>query len=306
MRPWLRTFSLVSLAGFTALIAGSNRPDFPELGYQLVAGWGKLPQGWNLGPTTGIGVDSQNNVYVFHRGPHPVICFSSQGDYLRSWGDGIISGPHGLAVDPDDNIWVTDIGSHTVLKFSTQGHLLMVLGQKDSPGEDKSHFDQPTHVAFGLSGEVYVTDGYGNSRVVKFSQKGKYLLSWGRKGTEPGEFNAPHTIAVDDQGRVYVGDRENHRLQIFDENGKFLTQWTHLGSPWGLSIDREAHLIYLCDGYQGRVLKLDLEGQVIGTFGSFGRAPGELSFAHHLSLGQGGELYVAEVLNWRVEKFVLK
>ena len=130
-------------------------------------------------------------------------------------------------------------------------------------------------------------------------------MAWGKKGTGPGEFNAPHTIAVDHQGKVYVGDRENHRVQIFDENGRFLKQWTHLGSPWGLYFSEDHHL-FMCDGYKNRVLKLDLEGRILGGFGQPGKAPGQFSFSHHLALGKEGELYVAEVLNWRVQKFLLK
>ncbi len=278
--------------------------DFPKLALRYVADWPQLPQGVNFGITTGVGVDSANNVYVFNRGPDPVLCFDSSGKYLRTWGRGLLNDSHGLAVDADDNIWVTDIGSHVVVKFNSMGRVLMVLGQKGTPGESETQFNMPTHVAFGPSGKVYVSDGYGNSRIVKFTARGEYVTAWGKKGKGPGEFNAPHSLAVDGQGQVYVGDRENHRLQIFDSEGHFLAEWTHLGSPWGLYMGSDG-LLYMCDGYNNRVLKLDLEGNVLGSFGEEGRAPGRFAFAHHLTLGKKGELYVAEIQNWRVSKFIL-
>ena len=279
--------------------------DFPRLPQQYVPDWPQLPKGWNFGPTTGIGVDSSNNVYVYNRGPHPVICFDANGKFLRSWGDGILSGPHGLSVDPDDNVWVTDIGSHVVVKFSPRGRVLMVLGQKDTPGKGKTQFNKPTHLAFAPSGHIYVSDGYGNSRIVKFTSQGKFVMAWGEKGKAQGEFDAPHTLAIDNEGKVYVGDRENFRVQIFDSDGRFLNQWSHLGSPWGLYFTADEFL-YMCDGYNNRVLKLTMEGKVLGSFGQEGRAPGEFAFSHHLALGKKGELYVAEVQSWRVSKFLLK
>ncbi len=295
----------ISLAVLFTLVQPAQTNDVPILSQQLVADWPQLPEGWNFGLTTGVGVDSKNNVYVYHRGPNTVMCFDASGKHLRSWGDGILTSSHGLAVDSEDNVWVTDIGSHTVVQFSPRGRVRMVLGRKDTPGEDQDTFNQPTHIAFGPRGELYITDGYGNSRVVKYSKDGRFLLAWGKKGKGPGEFNAPHTIAVDHQGKVYVGDRENHRVQIFDENGRFLEQWTHLGSPWGLYFTADHHL-FMCDGYKNRVLKLDLEGRILGRFGQSGKAPGQFSSSHHLALGKKGELYVAEVVNWRVQKFLLK
>lgn len=295
----------ISLVALIVLVQAARTDEAPVLSHQLVADWPQLPEGWNFGPTTGVGVDSRNNVYVYHRGPNTIMCFDAGGKLLRSWGDGILTSPHGLAVDPEDNVWVTDIGSHTVVKFSPRGRVRMVLGRKDTPGEDEDTFNKPTHIAFGPEGELYISDGYGNSRVVKYSKEGGYLMAWGKKGTGPGEFNAPHTIAVDHQGRVYVGDRENHRVQIFDEKGKFLKQWTHLGSPWGLYFTPDHHL-FMCDGYRNRVLKLDLEGRLVGALGRPGKGPGQLSVSHHLALGKAGELYVAEVVGWRVQKFLLR
>lgn len=293
----------IFLLAFLATSFSAPAADFPKLSLRYVADWPQLPEGVNFGITTGVGVDSANNVYVYNRGPDPVLCFDASGKYLRTWGRGLLTKSHGLAVDADDNIWVTDIGSHVVVKFNSRGRVLMVLGQKDTPGESENQFNMPTHVAFGPSGNAYVSDGYGNSRIVKFTARGAYLTAWGKQGKGPGEFNAPHALAVDGQGQVYVGDRENHRVQIFDSEGRFLTQWTHLGSPWGLFMGSDG-LLYMCDGYNSRVLKLDLDGKVLGSFGQEGRAPGQFALAHHLTLGKKGELYVAEIHNWRVSKFL--
>ena len=274
-----------------------------DLPYHVVPNWPDLPPSWNLGPASGVAKDSRGHIYIFNRGPHPLLEFESGGKFVREIGEGLFTIPHAVRLDPEDNIWTVDVGSHVVLKFSPQGRVLMVLGRKGTPGSADDEFNQPTDIAFAPNGDLYVTDGYGNSRVMKFSQDGRFLKSWGKKGTAPGEFNVPHSIIVDRQGRVYVADRENKRLQIFDGNGNFLQEWTNLGAPWGLDITPDQH-IYMADGYANHVLKLDLEGHILGTLGSPGKGPGQFAFAHYLCVGNNAELYVAEILNWRVQKFV--
>ena len=294
---------VATLAGL--LVLGLRAPSEPaKLELEHIANWPDLPEGWNFGQISGVDVDSKNRVYIFHRGPHPIMCFEADGSYVRSWGDGIISTSHGLAIDAEDNVWVTDMGAHVVIKFSPKGRVLMVLGQKDTPGETEVQFDRPTHLAFGPAGEVYVADGYGNSRIVKFSKDGRYLGAWGTKGKDPGQFDTPHTVLLDDRDRVIVGDRENYRIQIFDGNGTFLEQWSNVGSPWGLALSRDGYF-YMSDGHNERLSKLDGKGQVVATYGRFGRAPGKFRYAHHVALGTGRELYVSEIHNWRVSKFLL-
>jgi DNA-binding beta-propeller fold protein YncE len=185
-----------------------------------------MPQGWKFGRVSAVATDSTGLVYVFQRGPKadPLIVFDAEGKYLRSWGKEIFGTPHGLRVDKNDCLWVTDITNHEVMKFSKDGRCLQTLGTRGKAGLDEHTFDQPTDIAFAPSGEIYVTDGYGNSRVVKFSAEGKYLLEWGRPGTGPGEFHTAHSVVVNSRGQVYVSDRENDRIQIFDANGKFLRQ----------------------------------------------------------------------------------
>ncbi len=203
--------------------------------YHVVHGWPQLPEGFALGQVSGVGVDSHNHVFVFHRGDRPILSFDDgTGKIIASWGDGMFAFPHGLTVDRQDNVWVTDTEHHQVFKFTHNGELLMTVGAKDVPGLDGNHFNGPTDVAVTPSGEFYVSDGYGNSRVAKFSNKGEFLFEWGGKGTQTGEFDLPHGIALDAQGRVYVADRSNARIQVFDGNGKFLAQWksAELGRPW--------------------------------------------------------------------------
>ncbi|MCW3090304.1 MAG: hypothetical protein JWP81_1373 [Ferruginibacter sp.] len=212
--------------------------------YQLLRNWPNLPAGLKLGNPTGIGIDTNQHIFIFHRadrvwpllGAMPKSYISSKtilmldknsGELLNSWGENLFIMPHGLTVDKNNNIWVTDVGLHQVFKFSHDGNLLMKLGEAGFPGNDSLHFNLPTDVAVTKDGSFYVSDGYGNSRIVKFSSAGQYLFEWGKKGNNEGEFNLPHAIDLDNKENVYVADRENNRIQVFDPSGKFLAQWTH-------------------------------------------------------------------------------
>src|SRR5215813_7403419 len=198
-----------------------------------------MPAGWKFGRVSAVATDVQGQVYVFQRGPKadPIIVFDSSGKYLRSWGRGMFGNPHGLRIDRDGNVWVTDNGDHQVMKFDRDGKRLLTLGIKGKAGTDPKTFNRPTDIAFTPDMKYfYVSDGYGNSRVVKFTIDGKYVLDWGKKGTKPGEFNTPHSVAVDSHGTVYVSDRENNRIQIFDPNGKYLRQWDGLGATQNIFI----------------------------------------------------------------------
>jgi sugar lactone lactonase YvrE len=289
---------LLFLALFLAVCGGAA-----DLGYKPVPDWPRLPAGWNFGETSGIALDSRGHVYVFNRGPHPLIEFDADGAFVRSLGEGMFVRTHGIRLDRDDNIWVVDVDGHFVVKMNREGRAIMVLGRKGQAAADQVSFNRPTDVAFGANGDVYVSDGYVNSRVVKFSKEGKFLQEWGKKGAGEGEFNLVHAVAVDARGRVYVGDRENRRLQVFDANGKFLAQWKQAGSPWGLEITPDQRL-YVADGYANRVLLMNLDGQVLGSLGSPGKMPGEFAFVHSLAVSKGGDIYTAEILNWRAQKFV--
>jgi DNA-binding beta-propeller fold protein YncE len=298
---------LVLLLAPTALFAQSEK--WPDLGYQIVPHALSLPTGANFIETTEVALNSKGHIFVFHRGTQPLMEFDSNGDFIRTLGDGLFTMAHGLKIDADDNIWTTDVGSHLVLKLSPEGRVLLVLGRKGIAGEmDKPSgmplFDKPADVAFDAMGNIYVADGYGNSRVVKFDKDGNFIKAWGKKGSGEGEFNLPHDVAIDAQGLVYVGDRENRRVQIFDADGNFLKQWTHAGSPWYLYITPD-QLIYLVDGYASRILKLDRDGNILGVMGAVtGKAPGQFGLVHGFAMGPKEEIYTTEILNWRVQKFM--
>jgi DNA-binding beta-propeller fold protein YncE len=187
---------------------------------------------------------------------------------------------------------VVDVGGHVVLKLNPQGRVVMVLGRKGSAGTTKDLFNQPADVAVTPSGEIYVADGYGNMRVVKFSKEGRYLLEWGKKGTGPGEFQLVHAVVTDAKGRVYVSDRANSRIQVFDPNGRYLTEWKGIGAFSGLEMMPDGRL-YAAGG--SRVVVLNLEGQVVETLN------GDVRAAHAIAVGPNGEVFVAE-LNWRLQK----
>jgi len=258
-----------------------------------------LPDGWKFGRVSSVATDASGQVYVFHRGKHgdPLIVFDAEGKYLRSWGKGMFGNPHGLRVDPQGYVWVTDNGDHQVMKFDRNGKLLMTLGIKGKAGTDDKTFNRPTDIAFAPNGDFYVSDGYGNSRVVKFNKNGKFLMTWGKRGTGPGEFNTPHSVALDKDGRVYVSDRENNRIQIFDSNGKFIKQWTHLGATQNLFMTPKGELWIIThrdnienltyDTLSGRIMKIDPEtGKVLGSIES----PG-----HWLDVSAKGDIFIGSL-----------
>ena len=278
----------------------------PTLPHKLVANWGQLEPGWNLGECSGVDVDKNDNVWVFNRGKHPVIQFDKSGKVLKAWDDVPVMSSHGIRVAPDGNIWAVDVAGHRVFTFNPMGRILQVIGQpggKAGTMETKDGFNRPTGVAFAADGSFYVSDGYENSRVVKFSKDGVYLKQWGEKGTGDGQFRTVHDVTVDNKGRVYVADRENHRVQIFDGDGKLLDKWTGIGSPWGLYYVAKENAIYMVDGYANRIVKLNLEGQILGVLSSYGKTPGKLDFAHNVAVDSTGAIYVAEIKNWRVQKW---
>jgi len=262
----------------------------------------KLPSTLYLSEVSGVALNSLGHVFLFQRGTHPLVEFDENGNFVRTMGEGLFTRPHGLRIDASDNVWLTDNGAHFVLKISPEGRILMVLGQKDYPGSDQSHFNGPDDVAFGKSGEIYVADGEGNSRIVKFDRDGHFLKEWGRKGSGKGEFRLPHTIVTDSQGLVYVGDRENGRIQVFDADGNFRTEWTDVGHPYGLFVAPDQN-IYVADAEASRVSEVDAKGKILLSFGTAGRGPGQFAGAHALAVTSKKEIFVAEVFNWRAEKF---
>ena len=282
----------------------------PPLPFHVAADWPQMPKGYNFGEASGVDVDRQGNVWVFNRGHWPVMEFDRGGKMLQAWTAETfpVKSAHGLRVGPDGSLWCVDVAGHVVFKLSPEGRILMVLGNRQGvPGNNDSHdaFYQPTNVAFRPNGNFYVSDGYVNSRVIEFNPQGEYVRHWGRKGTGDGEFDLVHDVVLDSKQRVYVADRRNERIQIFDESGKFLGKWTGIGAPWGLVYVAKEEAIYMCDGKYSRILKLNLEGQVLGVLSSWGKAPGKIDFAHSIAADPSdGSLYTVEIKNWRVQKWV--
>ncbi len=303
--------SISCLAAGLILVAASASAQLksgPPLPHKLVADWPQLPKGINFGECSGVDVDSSGNVWVFNRGAHPIIQFDKNGRMLQAWHEDTIrvKSSHGIRVGPDGNLWCVDVKGHVVLRISPAGRVLMVLGNRQGTAgnnDSKDAFNEPTGLAFTPGGEFYVSDGYVNSRVIKFNKDGIYQTHWGVKGKGDGEFNLVHDVALDSKGRVYVADRSNQRVQIFDSNGKFLGKWTDVGTPWGLDYVAREDAIYMCDGQNNRVVKLNLDGQILGVLGSYGKIAGKFDFAHNIAVDQDGSIYVAEIKNWRVQKF---
>jgi DNA-binding beta-propeller fold protein YncE len=279
-----------------------NSQPVTELGYRVVPDFFKAPEAMTVGEASGVALDSQGHIWLFQRAKPMLSEYDASGKYLRSIGDGLFTHPHGLRIDAEDNLWTTDDGSHIVLKLSPAGRVLLVLGRKDVAAESDWLFNQPTDVAFGKHGEVYVADGYGNSRIVEFDHSGNFIRAWGKYGSGPGEFNLPHSVVVDADGQVYVGDRENKRIQIFDAAGHYLKEWNDIGYPYGLYITPDQN-VWMIDGGYDRIVELDHNGKIIGALGEPGRAPGQLAWGHFLAIGKDGRIYAAEVLNWRFEVF---
>ena len=272
--------------------------------FRADAAFAKLPDSIVLGACSGVAVDSKGNIYLFHRGKQPIICLAADGNFIRSWGDGVIGSAHGMRIDRDDNVWVTDIGNHQVLKFSPNGELLLALGKAGSPGDGVDEFNKPTDVAFGPDGEIYVTDGYGNNRVVKFTPNGGFLGQWGQAGVGPGQFNLPHSIVIDREGRILVGDRENDRVQVFDSSGKFIAMWRGF-APYGLAFDKQGRL-FVADGRANKVRMLNEDGQIVRSWGHLGNKPGEFRMPHMLAADADGNLYVGEITGERFQKLIRK
>lgn len=259
-----------------------------------------MPEGWKFGRVSSVAVDSEGQVYVFQRGARadPLIVFDAKGRYLRSFGKGVFANPHAVRLDPEGNLWLIDTGLHQVLKFTREGKPLLALGTRGVAGAASATFNRPTDIAFAPSGEFfYVSDGYGNSRVVMFTSGGQYVREWGTKGSAPGQFNLPHSIQADSRGTLYVSDRENNRIQIFDGEGKFLRMWTHLGATQGMFItpDDQFWIITHRDNIEnaaydtlaGRIMRVDpASGRILGAMES----PG-----HWITVSRAGEIFIASL-----------
>ena len=302
-------------------------PQKQAVKYELVSNWPQLPENENLGQVSGIAVDKQQDVFVFHRtgrrwtDPFPDSLISlptvtllngKTGKVIKRWGANTFIMPHSISIDAEDNIWCTDVALHQVFKFSHEGKRLMTLGVAKTSGDDSTHFFLPTDVAVAKDGSFYVSDGYGNSRVVKFSREGKYLFAWGVEGTNAGEFRIPHAVDLDADGNVYVADRENNRIQKFDATGRFIRAWKNPSGTklYTLALDKgDNHVIGADAWIENRLpkgadlIELDTLFREVRRFGRSGSFSGPASVYHDMALDRAGNIYVANILANRPQKF---
>ena len=327
------------LAAAPAGACGAVESQRDAAAYRVVNDWPRLPPGFRFDQVAGVAVNSRDEVLVFHRGdrswldeegpirrPTILKVDAASGRVIDSLGANLFRNPHGIAVDADDNIWIADNNLHQVFKLSPSGEVLMTLGEAGVRGADATHFSGVTDVAVAPDGSIYVTDGYGNNRLVKFSPRGEVLFEVGgaEPGDGPGQFRLPHGVTLDAAGRVYVADRSNVRIQIFEPDGTFITQWTSeaLGRPWGLEVAADGFL-YVVDGGdywltrqllserpdtlprdRARVHRMDLDGNILDTFGAYGQYAGQMIWPHDVAVDRTGGIYVAEVhQGMRVQKF---
>ena len=349
------------LGGAAAFAADTGSPSsVPEIAYDSVPDFLKLPPDLHMGEPSGVAVNSKKHIFVFNRGNSSgpaygataaqVLEFGPDGKYIREVGHNLYawSFAHTVRVDKDDNLWAVDKGSDMVIRFNPEGRVTMVFGRKKEASDEggpwtrvnppraaiDGQFRQPTDVTWDPEGNIFISDGYINSRVAKYDKNGDWVKQWGDRGTEPGKFNLPHSIAADAKGNIYVADRENSRIQVFDHDGNFLKiikidipappdarVWygnaftaenppqgsRRPGSPWAICITPGpgTQYLYSADSYPGRVYKLTLDGQVLGMFGSTGRQIKQFGWIHEMACPAENEIYVAEILNWRVQKLLL-
>ncbi len=299
----------------------------PLLQYEANDHWAQLPDHWGWTEVAAIATDSKDRVFVFNRGEHPLMVFNPDGSFVTSWGEGQFSRAHGLTIGPDDSVYCTDDLDHTVRKFTPDGRLLMTLGTSGKPSKTGATsidyrtiqfagppFYFPTNVALSPEGDIYVSDGYGNARIHKFSPDGRLLFSWGEPGQGKGAFHVPHGIAVDQQGTVFVADRENNRIQLFSPNGHFLDEWKEMARPCQVAFDRAGNLFVAELGYRagmwpgtspptphatgGRVSVFNPLGKRINQWGGGDHptAPGDFFAPHDICIDSRGDVYVAEVV----------
>ena len=275
--------------------------------YEVIETWGTLPQGWTFGPMSAVATDSQDRVYAFQRKDPPILVFDKNGTFLSSWGSSAFADPHGINI-VNDVIYVTDRDDHVALKFTLDGKPLMVVGTRgqasdtgatkdiELPPRSAGPFNKPTEMMVAPSGDLYVSDGYRNSRVHRFSSQGALLDSWGKPGKEePGEFHLPHSLWVDRQSQVYVCDRENSRIQVFSAAGKFLSQWKDIHKPTDIYFDAQ-EIAYVSE-QRPSISVLEKNGTVRARFETAGSG-------HGLWVDSRGDIYLAQVGGKRLSKYV--
>jgi len=300
---------------------GSARPAAaaaPTLRFHLDEDFFKLPD--NIWPSEAVGValNSKGHIFLLNRGNHPLLEFNPDGSFVRSIGDGstIFHAAHSVRFDAEDNMWLVDAGNNVVVKFNARGRIVQALGRRLEPWVYMTHgieraipapssFYQPTDTVVAPDGSTFVTDGYGNSRVAKFTREGNLVKYWGDRGTRPGQFNTPHSIVIDRNQNLYVADRQNNRIQVFDTDGTFKQAWDLDGLTWSLCITPGPNQVIFV-GSVGKVYKMDLTGKVLGTFGKLGRLPGWFDSIHAIACPDDKTVYIANEFSYRFDKVILE
>jgi DNA-binding beta-propeller fold protein YncE len=317
MKSATATFAMLLVSA----VAAAQRPSdpallvpqtAPPLNYTVSTRAVELPPGVTMGAPASVAFDAKGHMLVLTRGAQPFFEFDERGSFIRAFGDGLFVRAHGLQFDADGNIWATDVGAHVVYKLDTQGQVQLTLGTKGAAGEwneatGSRKLNEPNDVAFSRNGDVFVVQGHtpgpgGDARVLKFDKQGRFVKSWGGKGKGTGRFDVAHAVAVDAQGRLWVADRENQRIQIFDAEGTFIREIKYAGLPCGLEF--KGQYLYMVNGFAGQILRLDLSGKVLAATGKAGTGAGEFGEAHAIAVSPKGDIYVADPVNSALLKFV--
>jgi|TARA_B100000949_G_scaffold235576_1_gene259907 DNA-binding beta-propeller fold protein YncE len=295
------TLFLVALQILTAPDP-AQMEDAPDLGYRPVPHGLEIPDDVEMGAPSSVGWTSTNKILVFNRGPNPLMEFNPDGSFIRAWGQGQYDRPHGMRIDREGHIWTTDVNGDTIRKMNPDGEVLLTI----TP-DDTALLEEPTDLYVGLEDEIFVLVGHGQGvpRVLKFASDGSLMKSWGEPGTGPSQFDTPHSIVVDADGLVYVADRQNRRVQIFDSEGTYVKEWAYKGLPCGLFIDADGQM-YMVSGFAGEILKLDENGKALGANGQPGKGLGEFGEAHYMTMSPDGDIYVADTVRPELHKYVKK
>ena len=356
----MKRFAIAALFAVSVFPVLSAQQAVPEIPFDSVPNALKLPADLNFGEDAGVAVNSKGHVFVYTRSnsatgsayggaASQLLEFDQTGKYVREIGKGLYAWAfaHVVRIDKDDNIWAVDKGSDMIIRFNPEGHVTMVFGRKKEASDDNAepwkhpnpplppingNFRQPTDVAWNAAGDIFISDGYVNSRVAKFDKNGDWVKSFGEPGSGPGQLNTPHSIATDTQGNVYVANRGNVRIEVYDGNGAYLRSikldvpvpadakpaigntpaanavpgTMSPGAPWAICITPGPNqVIYAADAYPGRIYKVSLDGKILGVLGKAGKQPKQFGWIHEIACPSENELWVAEILNWRVQKLQL-
>jgi sugar lactone lactonase YvrE len=335
----------LALAGLTVVLAApvsvfaqakATATNVPEIPYESVANFFKMPPNIYFGEGIGVATNSKGHVFVYTRsGDTRLFEFDQNGNYVREVGQGLYGFvfAHAVRVDRDDNVWVVDEGSNMVIKFNPQGRVVLTIGRRPEAVEELNNltgqggysgankpysFSRPTDVAWDAQGNIFVSDGYGDSRVAKYDKTGRFIKSAGTRGNQPGQLNLPHTLAADAQGNIYIGDRSNARVQVWDNDLNFKAIYDTVGSPWAVCVSPGPHQYLFVSNsipdngdsrlaaQTGEIYKMELDGTIVGRFGKAGKALKEFSTVHEIDCRNPNELFVSEITDWRVQKILLK